>query len=253
MLGMNPITLLELFGQPDFQQGMLVGGMGLVAVLVVRKLGWLMTWGICAFAALSWTGLLRSSPATPGWALPVTILTALAGTWAFRVLLSRARAWSVGLSFGLWVLGVWGTVPDTERAIVPMGVLAGMLPALWPDLKVRVGWHGAPVAIAALGFVIVTDGVARTSAMVGSFGMVGMAMVAALAARTVRKGQYLSSWWLVASQAVHVIVSGRIAGQTVDSRPVPESRGACKDRTPHHPIRDQTRSFSPWTPAFSAQ
>lgn len=217
MLGMNPITLFELLGQPDFQRGLIVGGMGLVAVLVARKLGWLMIWGIGAFAALSWVGLLRTSPQTPGWALPVTVVIALAGTWAFRVLLSRARSWAVGLSFGLWVLGVWGTVPDTERAAVPMGVLAAMLPALWPGLKVRVGWHGAAIAIAALGFVIVTDGAARTSAMIGSFGMVGMAMVAALSARTVRKGQFLSSWWLVASQALHVIISGRVAGQTWDS------------------------------------
>ena len=217
MLGMNPITLLELLGQPDFQRGMLVGGVGLAAVLVVRKLGWLMTWGIGAFAALGWAGLLRSSPATPGWALSVTILTALAGTWAFRVLLSRARSWSVGLTFGLWVLGVWGTVPDTERAMVTMGVLAGMLPALWPGLKVRIGWYGAGVAIAALGFVTVTDGAARTSAMIGSFGMVGMTLVAAFSARIVRKGQFLSPWWLVASQVLHVIVSGRIAGQTWDA------------------------------------
>ncbi len=217
MLGMNPITLFELLGQPDFQRGLIVGGMGLVAVLVARKLGWLMIWGIGAFAALSWVGLLRTSPQTPGWALPVTVVIALAGTWAFRVLLSRARSWAVGLSFGLWVLGVWGTVPDTERAAVPMGVLAAMLPALWPGLKVRVGWHGAAIAIAALGFVIGTDGAARTSAMIGSFGMVGMAMVAALSARTVRKGQFLSSWWLVASQALHVIISGRVAGQTWDS------------------------------------
>jgi hypothetical protein len=217
MLGMNPITLLELLGQPEFQRGLLVGGAGLAAVLVVRKLGWLMTWGFGAFAALSWVGVLRSAPATPGWALPVTVVIALAGTWAFRVLLSRARAWSVGLTFALWVLGVWGTVPDTERAIVTMGVLAGMLPALWPGLKVRVGWHGAGVAIAALGFVAVTDGATRTGAMIGSFGMVGMALVAGLSARIVRKRQFLSPWWLVASQAVHVIVSGRVAGQTMDA------------------------------------
>jgi hypothetical protein len=217
MLGMNPMTLFELLGQPDFQRGVMVGGAGLAAVLIARKLGWLLTWGICAFAALGWTGLLRSAPATPGWALPVTVLVAATGTWSFRVLLSRARAWSVGLSFALWVLGVWGTVPDTERAIVVMGVLAGMLPALWPGLKARVGWHGAGVAIAALGFVTVTDGASRTGAMIGSFGMVGMAVAAALAARIARKRQFLSPWWLVAAQALHVIVSGRIAGQTMDS------------------------------------
>lgn len=216
MFGMNPVTLFALLGQAEFRTGLVVGAVGLVAVLILRKAGWLLAWGGASFVALAWAGLLRSAPGTPGWALPVTIIVAAAGAWAFRVLLSRAPAWSVGLSFSLWVLGVWGTVPDTERAAVTMGVMAAMLPALWPGLKVRVGWYGAPVAIAALGFVTATDGATRTGAMIGAFGMIGMAVVAALSARITRKGQKLSPWWLVAAQTLHVIVSGRVAGQVVD-------------------------------------
>lgn len=213
---MNPLTLFDLLGQPEFRTGFVVGVAGLVAALILRRAGWLLIWGVAAFVALAWAGLLRLVPGTPGWAVPVAILLALAGAWAFRVLLSRAPAWSVGLTFALWVLGVWGTVPDTERAAVPMGVMAAMLPALWPALKVRVGWYGAPVAIAALGFVIATDGATRTGAMIGALGMIGMAVVAAVWARSNRKGQKLSPWWLVAAQTVHVILSGRLAGQLID-------------------------------------
>lgn len=210
---MNPLTLLELLGQPEFQTGLAVGALALVAVLIVRKAGWLLAWGIGAIAALAWGGLLRWSEATPEWGLPVIVLTAVAAAVAFRVLMRHVPAWSAGLVFALWVLGVWGTVPDTERAAVVMGVTAAMLPALWPGLRVRVGWEGAAVAIGALGFVTITDGAARAASMIGALGMVGMPVAAAIASRWLRRGQRLSAWWLVAAQVVHVIVSGRVAGQ----------------------------------------
>jgi hypothetical protein len=208
----NPLTLLQLLVDPDFQQGFLVGAVGLVLLLVVKRLGWLTVWGAAAFVALAWTGRLTGTPDTPSWALAVAAPVVVVGTWAFRGLSRRAAAWSVCLVFALWVLGVWGTVPDTERARVPMGVAAALLLVLWPRLRVPVGWPGALVAIAALGFVTVTDGAPRTTAMVGSFGMVGMPLVAALAAARRGFGS-LSPQGLVAAQVVHVIVSGRIAGQ----------------------------------------
>jgi hypothetical protein len=117
--------------------------------------------------------------------------------------------------FALWVLGAWGTVPDTERAMVALGVVAAMLPALWPRLGVRVGWEGAPFAIAALGFVTVTDGAARSQAMIGAFGMAGM-VVAASAMLRFGSVRALSPWWLIGAQAAHVIASGRVAGQLTD-------------------------------------
>jgi hypothetical protein len=119
----------------------------------------------------------------------------------------------VGVVFALWVLGVWGTVPDTERAVVVMGVTAALLPALWPGLRVRIGWWGAPLAVALLGFVIATDGAARPTAMVGSLGMLGLPLVAAALTLGWPKSTAFPPWWLIAAQALHVIVSGRVAGQ----------------------------------------
>jgi hypothetical protein len=208
----NPLTLLGLFGDPEFQAGLLVGLLGLVLVVVVRKPGWLLTWGVAALAALAWTSRLSGEPTSPDWTLPVGLFVVVAGTAAFGVLARSAPAWAVGMLFALWVLGVWGTVPDTERAEVPLGVATAMLPALWPGFRVGVGWPGALIAIAVLSFVTMTDGVGRTSSMIGSFGMVGMPLAAALAV-ALQGTRSLSPLGLVAAQVVHVLVSGRIAGQ----------------------------------------
>lgn len=214
MLGMNPLTLLDLLGHVDFQRGFVVGLAATIVLVFVRQAGWLLVWGVAAIVALAWTGMLRGNPAAPGWGVAAVGVTAIASAAAFRVLLRQVPAWSVGLVFALWVLGVWGTVPDTERAIVTMGTTAAMLPALWPALRIRVGWEGALVAVGCLGFVVITDGAARTSSMVGALGMVGMPVAAAAALEWLRTDRRPSPWWLVAAQVVHVIVSGRIAGQT---------------------------------------
>lgn len=213
MLGMNPLTLLDLLRQPEFQMGFAVGVIGLIAVLIVRKAGWLLVWGVAAIGALGWAGLLWWTEGTPDWGLPAAMVTAVAAAAAFRVLMRQVPAWSVGIVFALWVLGVWGTVPDTERAAVVMGVTAAMLPALWPGLRIRVGWEGAAVAVAVLGFVTITDAAARSATVMGALGMVGMPVVAAAVCLWLRSGRHPSPWWLVAAQVVHVIVSGRVAGQ----------------------------------------
>ena len=215
MLGMNPLTVLELVGHPDFQLGFVVGLAAVVILLLVRQAGWLLAWGVAAVVALAWTAMLRSNPASPDWGVAAVGVTAIASAVAFRVLLRQVPAWSVGIVFALWVLGVWGTVPDTERAVVTMGVTAAMLPALWPGLRIRVGWEGAIVAVGCLGFVVIADGAARPTSMMGALGMAGMPIVAAAYSHFLKPGRPLSSWWLVAAQVVHVIVSGRIAGQSI--------------------------------------
>jgi hypothetical protein len=209
---MNPFTLIGLLGDPEFQRGFAVGAVGLVLLVLLKKQGWLLTWAAASIAALAWTGRLVGEPTTPSWGLPAIGLVMAAGTGAFYGLARRAPAWAVGLVFAVWVLGVWGTVPDTERARVPLGAATPLLAALLPPLGVGVGWAGGLPAIAVLGFVALTDGAARTSSMIGSLGMVGMPVTAALAA-PLRGIGTLSGPGLVAAQVLHVIVSGRIAGQ----------------------------------------
>lgn len=213
MLGMNPFTLLELLGQPEFQSGIAIGVAGLVLLLILRRVGWLLVWGVAAFGALAWVGRLGGTEAAPEWGLVAVAVTAIAAAAAFYVLLRQLPAWSIGIAFALWVLGVWGTVPDTERAAVTMGVTAAMLPALWPALRVRIGWEGGVVAVAALGFVAITDGSARPISIIGALGMAGMPITAAAALHWLRPSRQPSAWWFVGAQAAHVIVSGRVAGQ----------------------------------------
>jgi len=168
---------------------------------------------VAAFGALAWAGRLGGTEGSPEWGLVAVAVTAIATAAAFHVLLRQLPAWSIGIAFALWVLGVWGTVPDTERAAVTMGVMAAMLPALWPALRVRIGWEGAVVAVAALGFVAITDGSARPNAIIGALGMAGMPIAAAAALHWLRPSRRQSAWWFVGAQVVHVIVSGRVAGQ----------------------------------------
>lgn len=219
MLKMNPLTLLELFGEPHFQVGFMIGLLGLAAILVVRKAGWFLAWGLAALGALVWTGMLRSSPGIPSWAVPAAALTVLAAALSFYAIMRKVPAWAAGIAFALWVLGVWGTVPDTERAAVTMGTTAALLPGLWPGLKIRVGWEGILIAAAALAFVAVTDGVGRQTAIAGSLGMAGMPLAAAGACRWLRPGVRLSPVGFVGAMALHVVVCGRVGGQayTVES------------------------------------
>ena len=135
MLKMNPLTLLELLGEPQFQTGFVIGLIALAALLIVRKAGWFLAWGLAALAALTWTGFLRSSPEVPSWAIPAAALTVMASAVSFYAIMRRVPAWAAGIAFALWVLGVWGTVPDTERAAVTMGTTAALLPGLWPGLR----------------------------------------------------------------------------------------------------------------------
>jgi len=214
---MNPLTLLELLDQPEFQRGFAAGVVALVAVLLIRKAGWLLAWGLAAVAGLAWSGLLRSNPMVPEWGLPAVAVTALAAAASFYALMRKMPAWAAGIAFALWVLGVWGTVPDTERATVVMGVTVAMVPVLWPGLRIRSGWEGMAVAAAVLGFVVITDGAARTTSIVGALGMVGMP-VAAAASSWLRPHARPSPLWLVAAQAVHVIVCGRVAGQMLQPK-----------------------------------
>ena len=113
---MNPFTLLELLGEPQFQRGFATGLIALAAILVVRKAGWLLGWGLAAVAALAWTELLRSSPDIPSWAVPASAITVAVAAVSFYAMMRNVPAWAAGTAFALWVLGVWGTVPDTERA-----------------------------------------------------------------------------------------------------------------------------------------
>jgi hypothetical protein len=215
---LNPLALFDLLTREEFQTGLVCGLFAVAALLLVRKAGWLLLWGIAAVVALSASGFLRASPSSPAWAPYAAAVAVLAVALAFRTLARDVPAWAAGAAFALWVLGVWGAVPDTERAGVAMGVTAALLPCLWPGLRIRLGWEGMLLAAGVLGFVALADGAARPPSIVGALGMVGMPVAAAIASRRAGPRGAPSPAWFVGAMGVHVIVCGRVAGQQHDLR-----------------------------------
>lgn len=212
MFRMNPLTLLDLLSQPEFLTGLAVGAVSLAAVLLVPRLGWFMAWGAAALAGLAWMGFL-GMPSVPWWGFPAALVTAVGASVGAHRLPRHGPRWMPPALFALWVLGVWGTVPDTERAAVAMGVTAALLPALWFGARVRVEWPGAFLAAGVLAFVAVTDGAARPTSIVGALGGVGMLVVAPAVLAVTDAIRRLPTAWVIAAQVLHVIVSGRVAGR----------------------------------------
>lgn len=216
MLGMNPLTLLKLIFEPHFQTGFLTGILAVAVLILVRKAGWFLLWGTAAVLGLAWAGVLRTNPASPAWSIPAVAVTVVTAAFSFQSLMRRMQAWAAGAAFALWALGVWGTVPDTERAMVTMGVTAALVLCLWPRFRIRVGWEGILLAASVLGFVTIADGAARPVSIVGALGMVGMPLAAAIASSRLRPQKHLPPFWFVGAMAMHVIVCGRVAGQLFD-------------------------------------
>lgn len=207
---MNPLTLLDLFSQPEFLTGLAIGAVSLAAVLLFPKVGWFMAWGVAGLVGLAWMDFL-AIPSGPGWRFPAAVVAAVGASVGANRLVRHGPRWMPPALFVLWVLGVWGTVPDTERAAVTMGVTVALLPALWFGQRVRVEWPGALLAAAVLSFVAITDGAARPTAIVGALGGVGMLVVAPAVLSLTRPGWQVPPRWVMAAQVLHVIVSGRVA------------------------------------------
>jgi hypothetical protein len=144
---------------------------------------------------------------TAGFAVGVAVglLGVVAPTVLDRGLVSRSRSASVILaviSFG----GAYACVPDTERALVALGVavaiaVAGTLLGTVPPARV-VG----VVTLAGLVWIAVTDGASRPSAAVGAVASIGV-----LSLVMVRPSAPLRSRVVIAHVAL-VAVASRRAG-----------------------------------------
>ena len=217
---MNPRTLLALLTEPDFLHGLAAGVGATVLMLASRnRIGWSLCWGVAAAGGLLWTEWRDSWSVLATWTMLPAVAWVLAAGVAVRELDRKAPPWSVLAMFALAVLGVWGTVPDTEGAAVLMGVTVGMAPAIWP-LQARAGAFGPFVAFTAVAVVAVVDGAPRPGSIVGALGAAGMLLVAPAALRIRRTAPAaLSGWILVVTQVAFVIVSGRLAGRMTPAGP----------------------------------
>lgn len=130
------------------------------------------------------------------------------------------RGWPMVL-YAVSAVGVFFTVPDTERALVLLGISLPLLLLGWPFAFASLGPAGSYAAVGVLVWVSATEGRGRHSAIIGGIACLGLFVVEPLA-RAVRGGratvfQGLSTaWWMVFPVAlVHlalVFVASRIAG-----------------------------------------
>ena len=191
--------------------GGLVGGTALVAVgagvaaaarfpLAVRP---------AAVAPGAW--LVAAHGAIPGepWVRVLVFVTIVAGGALVADVDRRTARLGLGpLLFAVTVGGVYATVPDTEQALVLLGVAAPVALLGWPLRRAVLGRAGSPAAVAVLMWSAAVGGVGRPSSIVGAVGCLGLFVVAPLSRRSVRT----SAPVVVAAHALLVLLSARVAG-----------------------------------------
>lgn len=215
-------TVLQLENRLD---GRLVLGFILVAV------------GAAAGERLAETALAR-----PGLVLPgaVTIATQPAvpdATWVRvtvvvavvlggSLLDSFDKRWgTVGLTpplVAVTAMGVYSTVPDTERALVLLGVALALAASGWPLRVARFGTAGSFAAGAMIVWVAAADGRGRQGAIVGGIACLGLLALDPVQRRVNRGGGIIDliatgrTWVRVPAVAVMhsvlVLIASRVAG-----------------------------------------
>jgi hypothetical protein len=132
----------------------------------------------------------------------------------------QARGWSV-VMYAVSVVGVYFTVPDTERALVLLGASLPLLLLGWPVALASLGRAGSYCAVGALAWIVAFEGIGRRSAIVGGVACLGLfvvepvARLVKLGAATVFDKLPESSTALVPVALAHlalVFVASRLAG-----------------------------------------
>ena len=149
--------------------------------------------------------------AIPGerWVRVLVFATIVAGSELVADFDHRAARLGVGpVLFAISVGGVYATVPDTEQALVLLGVAAPVALLGWPLRGAGLGRAGSAAAVAVLAWSAAVGGVGRPSSIVGAVGCLGLFVVGPLIPRLAR----LSLPVLVAAHGLLVLVSARVAG-----------------------------------------
>jgi hypothetical protein len=133
----------------------------------------------------------------------------------------RARGWGPVL-FAISAVGLYLTVPDTERAMLLLGAALPVLLLGWPFPLGSLGVVGAYPCVGALAWVAAFDGRGRLSAIIGGVACLGL-FAAEPVARVIRlSGPGVLAalprrWWSAIvvgiGQAGLVAVAARLAGE----------------------------------------
>lgn len=207
---MNPETLISAFGERELLIGLVLGLVAGIAALVHRRGSlWILSVGVAAIVGLligrEFDDLPEPSAGLVAGAALAVIVGAI-GVW----LVSRdVGNWTVAICLAITALGVWGTVPDTELAMVLLGAVVGGLVG-----AIRVGpeaigpiWPVPLLGVAA--FVALVEGLARDSAPIGALATFGVFLLFPLIFGLFESAP---SWLVIGAHVVLVIVTGRIAG-----------------------------------------
>jgi hypothetical protein len=168
--------------------------------------------------------LLKSDTGLPDvhWVGPLVVVTVVLGGALVADFDRRhhARGWSV-VMYAVSVVGVYFTVPDTERALVLLGASVPMLLLGWPVALASLGSAGAYPVVGALAWMAAYEGAGRLSAIVGGVACLGLFVVepllrlSKLGASTFFDALPQRSWVLFPVVAIHlafVFVASRVAG-----------------------------------------
>jgi hypothetical protein len=138
----------------------------------------------------------------------------------------RDRGWGPVL-FAITAVGLYVTVPDTERAMLLLGAALPVLLLGWPFPLASLGAVGAYPCVGALAWVAAFDGRGRLSAIVGGVACLGL-FAAEPIARVIRLSRAgalaaLPRRWSTAifvgiGQLVLVAVAARVAGRRSNTK-----------------------------------
>jgi hypothetical protein len=175
-----------------------------------------------AMVAGAWLLMTRSGVSLDRWTQVLGGMSIVLGGWLVANFDATWRPGGLGpLLFGISVVGVYTTVPDTEPALAALGAILPLMPLSWPWPLASLGRAGAYAATGALLWVVATGGVGRGSAVVGGVACLGLLVVEPLARRLdPGRGSILECfppgrWGAAAICALHagmVYVAARVAG-----------------------------------------
>ena len=138
----------------------------------------------------------------------------------------RDRGWAP-MMFAVSVVGVYFTVPDTERAMVLLGAALPIVLLGWPFPLASLGGAGSYSCVGALAWVSAFDGRGRLSSIVGGMACLGLLLAEPVAhiirenapgiIDTLPRGP-MAAIVIGCGQLVLVFVASRVVGMWSDAR-----------------------------------
>ena len=146
-----------------------------------------------------------------GWIWFGAPLLGLVGGWSMLKSPEALPHPTVGPMVAITAFAMWTTVPDTEVAMVLLGVSLAMAVATLPGINSRLTGGGAFPLMTLLAWAAAVGGAARPASVVGAWACIGMLILGPLAVR-LRPGLKIGTWTTLGIHAVIALVAARVIG-----------------------------------------